>query len=300
MLFYSDAMDLRHLKTLLAIAEHRTFVAAADVIGLTQSAVSLHVKALEDELGARLFDRTRRPPALTAEGRTLVERAREIVRLCNGLGEGIHDERLAGTLRLGVVPTCLTGMMPLALASLRAAQPHLGVRVISGPSADLADGVRKGRLDVAMVSEPMDLATGLVWRPVVREPLMVIAPENAPGKTGRELLETLPYIRFQKSAWAGQMIDLHLRDREIRVTADMEIDSLEAISELVAHGLGVSVVPRRQLAPDFPPGVRALPFGDPPLSRAIGLVERVEGEKVGLVNALFQELLRLSDTSSIS
>lgn len=293
-------MDLRHLKTLLAIAQHRTFAAAADDVGLTQSAVSLHVRALEDDLGAQLFDRTRRPPMLTPEGRTLVERAREIVRLCDGLGEGIDDDRLAGTLRLGVVPTCLTGMMPPALASLRAAQPKLGVRVISGPSAELAQGVRKGRLDAAMVSEPMDLAAGLAWRPVTHEPLMVIAPLDAPGNSDRELLETLPYIRFQKSAWAGQMIDLHLRDRGILRPADMEIDSLEAISELVAHGLGVSVVPRRHMAPDFPPGVRALPFGDPPLSRAIGLVEHIDSAKSDLINALFQELFQLGKEQSTS
>jgi DNA-binding transcriptional LysR family regulator len=293
-------MDLRHLKTLLAIAEHKTFAAAAEVIGRTQSAVSLHVKALEADFGAILFDRTTRPPTLTAEGRTLVERSREIVRLYDNLSQDFDEQQIVGTLRLGVVPTCLTGMMPPALASLRAAQQRLNIRVISGPSADLADDVRKGRLDAAMVSEPMELATGLVWRPVAYEPLMVIAPKDAVGKTDRELLETLPYIRFQKRAWAGQMIDLHLRERSIRVLPGMEIDSLEAIAELVAHGLGVSVVPKRHLASDFPPSVRSLPFGDPPLSRAVGLVERSDNDKADLVGALFQELLRIGNTSTIS
>lgn len=291
-------MDLRHLKTLLAIAEHRTFAAAADAIGLTQSAVSLHVKALEGELGVKLFDRATRPPGLTGEGRMLVERAREIVQLCDGLGAAFDERKLAGTLQLGVVPTCLSGMMPAALASLRSQQPGLNIRVVSGPSAVLADSVRKGRLDAALVSEPMDLATGLAWRPVAREPLMVIAPKGTPGKTDRELLEALPYIQFQRRTWAGQLIDLHLRERGIRAPAGMEIDSLEAIADMVAHGLGVSVVPQRRLAQDFPKGVRVLPFGDPPLYRAIGLVERPGTDHARLVDALFDELMTLNQDSS--
>lgn len=287
-------MDLRHLKTLLAIAEHRTFAAAADAVNLTQSAVSMHIKALEQELGAVLFDRSTRPPALTAEGRTLTERAREIVRLCDGITDAFDEQQVTGTLQLGVVPTCLSGMMPLALASLRAEQPKLNIRVISGPSADLAESVRKGRLDAALVSEPEDLATGLMWRPLAREPLMVIAPKDADGQTDRDLLEALPYIQFQRHAWAGRQIDRHLRERDIRVKPGMEIDSLEAIAEMVAHGLGVSVVPQRQHAQDFPKRVRTVPFGDPPLYRAIGLVERSGGGKGPLVDALFKELERIN------
>ncbi len=66
-------MDLRHLKTSIAIAEHGSFAAAADAVGLTQSAVSLHVKALEETLHTKLFDRTTRPPRLNDGGRALVE-----------------------------------------------------------------------------------------------------------------------------------------------------------------------------------------------------------------------------------
>lgn len=287
-------MDLRHLKTLLAIAEHRTFASAADAVNLTQSAVSMHVKALERDLGAVLFDRSTRPPALTAEGRTLTERAREIVRLCDGIADTFDERQLAGTLQLGVVPTCLSGMMPLALASLRAEQPKLNIRVISGPSAELAESVRKGRLDAALVSEPRDLATGLMWRPLAREPLMVIAPKDTKANTDRELLEALPYIQFQRHAWAGRQIDRHLHERDIRVQPGMEIDSLESIAEMVAHGLGVSVVPQRRHARDLPKSVRAVPFGDPPLYRAIGLVERAGGGKGPLVDALFKELERIN------
>jgi len=283
-------MDIRHLKTLIAIAEHRSFAAAAEVIGLTQSAVSLHVKALEEELATRLFDRHCRPPLLNTHGKDLVERAREIVNLCDGLSSRFSGGEMAGTLELGAVQTALSGVLPRALVKLRTTHPDLQVRVTSGLSADLTDAVRKGNLDVAIVSEPTQLATGLSWHACGREPLMVIAPMGVPGDCDRDLLAALPYIRFQRFAWAGRVIDTHLRDRGIHVTQGMEMDSLEAVSMMVSNGLGVSIVPRRPIADPFPGEVRSLPFGDPPVYRDIGLVERTANPKGDLVKVLYSVL----------
>jgi DNA-binding transcriptional LysR family regulator len=289
-------MDIRHLKTLIAIAEHRSFVGAADAIGLTQSAVSLHVKALEEELNARLFDRDTRPPLLNANGRQLVERAREIVGLCDKLTNSFSGSEKTGTLELGAVQTALSGVLPPALVILRSIHPDLQIRVTSGLSAELADAVRKGNLDVAMVSEPTQLATGLSWHASGQEPLMVIAPKNAKGETDRELLESLPYIRFQRFAWAGRVIDTHIRDRGIQVEQGMEMDSLEAVSMMVSNGLGVSIVPKRPISDPFPGDIRSMPFGEPPVYRDIGLVERTANPKSDLVKALVEVLVQLYST----
>jgi len=285
-------MDLRHLKTLIAIVEHRSFAAAADAIGLTQSAVSLHVKALEDDMQMTLFDRSTRPPLLNSQGAALVERAREIIALCDGLTDSLRGDRVTGVLDLGAVPTALTGMLPGALATLQAAQPELRIRVSSGLSNELADEVRKGVLDAAIVSEPAQLAAGLSWHPVIQEPLMVIAPVGTPGRKDRDLLAALPFIRFKRFAWAGRLIDTHLRERGIHLMPGMEMDSLEAIGAMVAHGLGVSIAPQRAMAAPFPNGVRAVPFGTPPLTRGVGIVERTESPKSDLVRALYDVLLQ--------
>jgi len=293
-------MDIRHLKTLIAIAENRSFAAAADAVGLTQSAVSLHVKALEEQLQTSLFDRSTRPPLLNAQGIVLVEKAREIVALCDGLTDSLRGERVGGVLDLGAVPTALTGILPGALVNLNTQHADLRIRVTSGLSAELADAVRKGALDVALVSEPDQLATGLSWHPVVHEPLMVIAPKDAPGETDRELLEALPFIRFKRFAWAGRLIDTHLKDRGIHLSSGMEMDSLEAVAGMVAHGLGVSVVPARTIAVPFPDNVRAVAFGKPPLTRTIGLVERTANAKDDMVRALYAELLTVSAMADLS
>ena len=284
-------MDIRHLKTLLAIADHGGFAAAGAAIGLTQSAVSLHVKNLEETLGVALFDRHRRPPVLNSHGRELIVKSREIVDLYDRMRQSFNPAALSGVLNLGAVPTVITGMLPAALMALRASQPGLHIRVANGLSEELVGRVQNGELDGALVTEPTHLASGLDWQAVAREPLMVIAPAHLPGDD-RGLLESLPFIRFQRYAWAGRLIDAQLRDRNIRINTGMEIDSLEAISLMVSHGLGVSVVPRRAIPQPFPPGVRALPFGEPPVYRVVGLVARSGNPRVMLLEVLHRQLRR--------
>lgn len=286
-------MDLRHLKTLIAIAENGSFAAAGDAIGLTQSAISLHVKALEEALDTKLFDRTTRPPRLNTRGRNLVDRARDIVEQCEGLSDLVSGESLAGSLDVGAVPTLLSGILPPALGAIRAQHPDLRIRVSSGLSADLVGSVHKGELDAAVVTEPSQVQTGLSWHMYAEEPLLVIAPKGTKGSTDRELLAAGPFIRFQRFAWAGRLIDTHLKDRGIKVNTGMEIDSLEAIALMVANGLGVSVVPDRAGA-RLPENIESIPFGDPPLCRVVGVVERRDNPKAHLIRGLVEILARLA------
>ncbi len=286
-------MDLRHLRTLLAIAEFGSFAAAARAVGLTQSAVSLHIRALEEEFGTPLFDRSRRPPTPTPAGRALVAGARQIVDLCEEVRASIQGGELAGELELGAVPTILASLLPRALSDFQAAHPRVRIRVVSGLSAELAEMVRRGALDLAVVTGPRHPPEGLVWHEFLRERFVVVAPADLPGESDRELLESRPFIQFSRRTWAGEMIDRQLRRRRIRVAVGMEIDSLEAIRAMVLHGLGVSIVP---LAPGAvaPAGLRLLPFGDPPLERPVGIVERDGNPKTRLVQALLRELRRLA------
>ena len=291
-------MDLKHLKTLIAIVENGSFAAAGEAIGLTQSAISLHVKSLEDELETKLFDRTTRPPRLNTRGRNLIDRARTIVEQCEGLSDIATGEALSGSLGIGSVPTLLSGILPPALSAIRGSHPDIRILVSSGLSADLVGRVHKGELDVAVVTEPSQLQTGLSWHMFAKEPLMVIAPEGTVGETDRELLNAGPFIRFQRYAWAGRLIDTQLKDRGIRVHTGMEIDSLEAIASMVKHGLGVSVVPDRAAA-DLPSGIKKVLFGDPPLCRVIGVVERRDNPKIHLIRALVEILSDLAGDKGV-
>jgi DNA-binding transcriptional LysR family regulator len=286
-------MELRQLRTLVAIADFGTFAAAADAVGLTQSAVSLQIKHLEEELGVSLFDRQFRSPKFNARGRALVEHARKVVEICEHISRNGAHEELKGTLKLGAVLTSLSGILPQALALLRDYHPHLHIEVTSGLSAELAALTRSGEINVAIVTEPHQLADGLTAHPIAKEPFIVIAPLDVDGDSDREILESRPFIQFNRRAWAGQQIDQHLKDRGIHVSLGMEIDSLEAIARMVRYGLGVSVVPLPSGRESLSTGLKWLPFGDPPLHRSLVVIERQANPQAQLVSVLIGALRKI-------
>ena len=283
-------MNLRQLRSFVAIAETGTLSAAADAVGLSHSAVSLHVKALEEELCVPLIDRSRRPPVLTDRGTALVFYGRRLADLLDEMaGLGSEDE-LIGSINAGVVPSAMTDLMPPALAKLRAQHPKLKVRIHTGLSGDLASLVRGGDLDVAVSTAPKRSLDGLEMRTFVDEPLFVIAPRDVEPGPVEEILKSLPFIWFSRMTWAGQQIDQALHDLGIVVRDDMEVDSLLAVTALVSHGLGVSVVPQHPRAPSFPETVICLPFGVPQFTRQLALLERPKNPKRRLTDALLAAL----------
>jgi DNA-binding transcriptional LysR family regulator len=287
-------MELRQLKTLVAIEDYGSFAAAADAVGLTQSAVSLQIRHLEDELGVELFDRRRRSPAFNGKGRALVEHARKVVEICQHISQHSALEALEGTLMLGAVPTSLDGIVPPALASMREYHPRLLVKVASGLSAELTARTRSGDINTAVVTEPRHLADGLIAHQIAREPLIVIAPPEVEGESDQEILESRPFIQFDRRAWVGQQIDQHLKDRGIRVSLGMEINTLEAIARMVRCGLGVSVVPLPTGRETISAGLKWVSFGDPPLHRSLVVIERQANPQARLVSGLVGALRRVS------
>lgn len=282
--------NLRFLQTLLAIAEQPSFAAAGDALGLSPSAVSLQVKALEEGFGAALVDRTRRPPRLTARGLALAEQAHRIFDVIEEMSALGDEDTLAGALSIGVAPSALVHLAPPALAALRAAHPKLTVQVRSALSDDLAQAVRSGELDVAVSTEPEAALAGLHAAAICREPLFAVGPIDAPERDVKALLTARPFIWFNRRAWAGRRIEQAILAEGIRVRAELEADSLEAVTSLVRHGLGVSVLPQRTGAPPLAETLTALPFGEPQLARGLVLLERAHNPKTRLTAALLSEL----------
>ncbi|ACL61590.1 LysR family transcriptional regulator [Methylobacterium nodulans] len=285
-------MSLRALRTLHAIAQHGSFARAGEVVGLTQSAVSLQVKMLEEEFGARLFDRSRRLPRLTEAGRIVLEKSAEVLALYDQIASALSDEQsLAGRLRLGAVQTALSGVLPEALAALNQSHPRVRVHVSAGMSAELALRIAAGELDAAVTTEPVrPHPPDLVWTPLYEDRFWLIAPPGHDARSPRELLSELPFIRFDSHAWAGRVIDRELRRMRLDVREEMVLDSLEVILRMVEKGLGVAVVP---LSDDVLATLRltTLPFGEPQLIRRIVLLERQDCTGGRLSAALAQAVM---------
>ena len=280
-------MTIRILRTLVTIKDQGSFAAAGEALGLTHSAVSMQVKMLEDTYGATLFDRSQRPPRLTEPGENLVLGAREVLAHYDGLamaldeGTGTH-----GVLKIGVIPSALTGIAPRVLSGMRGAHPLIQIQLTSAMSGDLLDRVRHNELDVALLSEPTSVPKGLEWRPVLQQNVVVIAPRDSAGERDTDILDAWPYIRFNKASWIAPLISDALRRRAIELRQSMELESLEAIYMMVQSGLGASIIPDSSRYAPFRPDVRILPFGPPSVERWIGYVFKTATPKRKTVEAL--------------
>lgn len=285
-------MDVRILKTLVAVAEHGTFAAAANAVGLSPSAVSMQIQALEQHLAAELFDRSRRPPVLNAKGMALLPTARKIIGLHDSLRDtAASPDEFVGRLRLGTIPTALSSFVPAVLAGLTAAYPLLEIQIATGMNTPLFKMLNNEELDAAIMGEPPSLPGGLLWRPFVKEAICVIAPPDTTGETAEELLCMYPYIKLLRGAWQLRMIEEQTAKMELSLHTIMQLDSIEAVTMMVQHGLGVSIVPRRSVEKLLRLPLKVVPFGKPPLYRTLGLVQIQGSPKNHLCNAVFDQLI---------
>jgi DNA-binding transcriptional LysR family regulator len=283
-------MNIRFLRTMVAISQNPTFFAAGEALGLSHSAVSVHVKALEEELQITLVDRTRRPPVLTDKGMAMVEHAKRILEITDDIRALASEESLIGSLSIGVVPSSLINLVPPGLAALRIAHPKLQIRLKADFSQELAQQVRNRDIDVAIVTEPGQQMEGLRTQSICREPLNIIAPASATEETEEELLTSHPFIWFNRRTWAGQQIERHLIEHKIHVHSVLEVDTLEAIESLVRNGIGISIAPKRVCSPAYTSDLRIIPLGNPQTSRELIMIDRINNPRSRLADALFAEL----------
>lgn len=262
-------MELRQLRAFVHVTHTGSFTRAADELHLTQSAVSTAVGKLEAELGFELLRRTSRGVELTEAGEAVFERAREIVAGADAIRSDLAALRglLEGTVVLGTMLPPGPIDLPGLLASFHDAHPGVTVRVREGSAPDILAGLRRDELDVAFTGiEAEALDEGLEGERMLGEELLLITP---PGREPLALAELsgVPFIGYRRGSALRATIDGALPS-----TPDIvfETDELISVRELVARGLGVSIVPRSTVEGDGPP-VQAIPIG---LERPLTMVWR--------------------------
>ncbi len=287
-------MNIRHLKTLVTVAETDSFSAAAERLYITPAAVSLQMKTLETELGVVIFDRSKRSPRLNARGEALIDKARGVL--------GSYDQfvevagrtlKVRGRLLLGSVSGISSDLLPRALANLSWQHPGLRIRIVEGISSPLVRRVLRGELDAAIVTGQVADNPSLTSLPILREPLMLVAPRDASGAGLKDILRRRPFLRINRHSGVGALIEQYLREQGLRTRDAMELDSTEAVIHMAASGLGAGVVPAGRISSDDAKKVHVVPFGDPPVSREVVLVERRNKRDSGPAQALYAELQRL-------
>jgi DNA-binding transcriptional LysR family regulator len=243
-------MDPKRVLTFRAVAHQRSFTRAARELALSQPSVSHQVAALEHEIGARLLDRRPRGLELTPAGTLLLEHADAIaVRFdlaALQLAEIADDERTL--LRIGAFPTALAGLVPSAVARLRARHPGARVTVDEGAADDLPARVRSGELHVAVGSQDAALPRrdyeGIERRDLLREPFLVaLAPEHELARQDAVRLSDLADEDWTAAYTDGLIVRAcraaGFEPRLVSLTRDQL-----AIRALITRGLAVTLAPR--------------------------------------------------------
>jgi len=286
-------VDTRQLKTFIAIAELGTLAKAADAVGLTASAVSQQIQALESEVRAELFDRSTRPMTLNSHGLQMLEAARNLVRSADNVIDAISGKAITGTFTIGSIRSSVLSLLPRAIVALKTDYPDLKIKLHVANSDELLNDVLSGRLDSAMVAEHSGVPSALRWSPFINEPLFVIAPPGTPQMPATEMLSTLPYVRFNSRFRLSQLIDTEMAKSGIATNPIAEIDTIPAVVACVVHGLGASVAPYSALKEALGEVV-PVPFGNPQVHRQIGLIERRTSTRTIVIDRLHQHLVSFS------
>lgn len=289
-------MLIRTLRSFLALHRYGTIVAAAEKVHLSQPAVSVQLKNMEDELGVALFVRTKRSLEFTSVGRQLVPLAEKMVSIYEEMKALKGGCPISGLLSLGVINSALSGVLPSLLRQMTQENPLLEVKIIAGISADLVAQVNRGTLDMAIVTEPpKQFPTNLSVHHLYSEPFALITPVETPyPDIVRALSSSTPYIAFDRSTWAGQLIDEFLMKRGVTTKPSMELNSLDAIAALVKQGLGTSIVPMIHGATwHKSPRLHIVPVAN--FYRSVSLIARTSNERDSLKTLLLSSFSAAAD-----
>ncbi|NHW98605.1 LysR family transcriptional regulator [Pseudomonas koreensis] len=254
-------MDVRFLKSLVAVVETGSIAAAARRESRTAAAISQRVQALERLLGCTLLLRTAHAARPSDQCLLILPKIRAIIELVQDLQSDLHPDGVAGELTIGAISTALTGVLPTLIERLALTAPDLKLKITPGDSKSLYEKVLAGELDAAILVRPPfqpPKALGLVVLKV--EPLILVAPAAYAGQSLETLLRGHPFIRYDARSWGGQIAQRYLDEQAIEPNVLCELDALETIVMLVAQGMGVSLVP--QWAGMMLEGMYVLPVED--------------------------------------
>lgn len=286
-------MDIRQLRALTAVGEHRSFSRAARVLSTVQSNVSSHISRLEAELGAVLVDRS--TGELTAEGQVVAQRAQRIEAELNGiLGDvTMLTAQVVGAVRLGLIGTVGRWLVPLLLSVVTEEHPGIALTVSDGTSSLLIPQMGSGQLDLALVTTPTADRSVAITQ-VFTEDRVVVLPKShrlANRATLRlsdlvdeELLLEPRGTRFREEMEAYAAV------RGITWTAKAEIDGLRLLASLAFAGYGTVILPASGTPPNAAGDWVTVPVQDAP-QRVVGLARRRSGVLGPAQNAVERAIL---------
>jgi LysR family transcriptional regulator, hydrogen peroxide-inducible genes activator len=271
-------VTLKQLRYFDALVRHSHFGRAADACAISQPALSMQIKELEDALGGVLFERGARQVRLTQFGEAVARRIGDILRSVDELGDfaRVTQDRLVGRLRIGMIPTIAPYLLPKVISNLTRLHPELDIHVRETLTPKLIQELAEGRLDAAIVALPVS-EPSLTEIALFAENFLLVRPgedEGAPLPTRKALRDMRLLLLEEGHCFRDQALSFcNMQSSPSREVLDAS--SLSTLVQMVSAGIGVTLIPEMAVAVETrSASVSVARFKDPQPSRTIGMVWR--------------------------
>ncbi|HIX52185.1 MAG TPA: LysR family transcriptional regulator [Candidatus Lachnoclostridium stercoripullorum] len=241
-------MEFRQLQTFVTITHAESFSRAAELLGYSQSAVTVQIRLLEEELQVRLFDRMGKKTVLTAQGRQLLEYANRIIQEVNQAKSAIvQDTELSEPLHVGTLESLCFSKLPPLLGYFRSNYPKVPVKVTTATPKELIAMMEKNQLDLIYFLDRPRYNNNWNKELEVREPIVFVTSPESPlaSRKGLRLVEILdePFFLTEKNENYRRELDQYLESRDRVITPFLEASNTEFIIQMIRRNRGVSFLP---------------------------------------------------------
>lgn len=290
-------MLIGQVEGFLEVARHENLSRAAEALHVTQPALTARLHALEEELGAALFERSRRGMRLTEAGRALLPYAERAVEALEGGRALVRDLALGSTgeLRIGTAPAVGAYVLPRLLAWFTEQSPNVRLVVRTGHSEEILDLVVRGEVDIGLIRELRHPSVEI--RPLYDDELLLVVPTAHPfaaeGRIGVERMAEARLILFDRTSSYYELTNAIFRAAGVAPRGVLELDNIDAAKQMVREGLGVALLPMTAVASELSRGtLRSVHLdGVPPIRRRMVAIRRAGPQVTTRVLSAFLAIL---------
>lgn len=292
-------MTIKQLRAFVAVAQTLSFAQAGERLYISQSALSLSIKSLEDRLGGRLFSRTTRSVNLTPEGEALLPLARRLIADWDNAEDELRQRFTLrrGRISIAAMPSFAGNRLPPMLMHFRERYPAIGITVHDVINEQVIEMVRNRQVELGIAFEP-DSDTSLKFKPLYLDRFVAVVSTRSPLAKYEEICwEDLlhhPFITLQRPSSVRVMLENSLSIRGQQLNVSMESHQLATVGRMVSSGLGVSVVPALCIQQMHELGARCIQLSDPIIERPIGIITQIDHELSVAAQALADTLEQLT------
>ena len=274
-------MNVKQLRIFLAVAQTQSFAEAGHLVHMSQPAVSLSIKSLEDSLGGRLFTRTTRSTLLTAEGQQLLSMAKTLVASWDSVENELKQRFTLdrGKIALAAMPSFAASLLPKVLMNYRQKNPNISIEIHDVLTDTVVEMVRSGNIEMGISFEPEN-TQDLNFQALFNDRFIAVTHQNCSLKNEKELtwkqILECEFITLQKPSSVRNLIEMALAKEGMELHVAFDAHQLATVGKMVSQGLGVAVVPALCEAQMREQGAICLPISQPIISRHVGIITKAK------------------------